>query len=130
MFIIMFVYPVLSIFIVFYLKARLDQPEIYKRISNFYADIKLTRRMDSHLAYYTIFLIRRIIFVSIPTFMYKYPFYQVQILIFLTSLYIIFYAGSKPHIYKSRRWIEVFNEVWVMMMNYHLIIFTDFVRDN
>jgi hypothetical protein len=130
MFILMFGYPIMTILVIFFYKSRLEQPQIYKRISNFYTDIKLNRRRDVHLAYYTIFLIRRIIFVSIPTFFYMFPFYQVQILIFLTSLYIIFYAGSKPHIYKSRRWIEVFNEVWIMMMNYHLIAFSDFNRSN
>jgi hypothetical protein len=47
-------------------------------------------------------------------------------LLFFTSLYIIFYAGSEPHIFKHRRRIELFNEWWIMIMNYHLIAFSDF----
>lgn len=47
-------------------------------------------------------------------------------LIFLTSLYIIFYGGSKPHVFKRRRQIEVFNEWMIMVMNYHLVAFSEF----
>jgi hypothetical protein len=65
-------------------------------------------------------------FVAIPTFLFLFPYFQIQFLLFFTSLYIIFYAGSEPHIFKHRRRIELFNEWWIMIMNYHLIAFSDF----
>lgn len=52
-----------------------------------------------------------------------------QILIFLTSLYIIYYADSQPHVIKERVLIEIFNEWWIMIMVYHMIAFSEFVMD-
>lgn len=72
-----FGYPILALAIVFKNKTRLDHPKVLKRISNLYQDVKLKGRYDQNLIYYSLFLIRRIIFVAIPTFLFRYPFYQV-----------------------------------------------------
>lgn len=123
------VYILVSWIVIQYFKPRLDEDRIKRRIGNFYNDLKMKLRMDSHLLYYPMFLFRRVIFVAIPTFISKYPYYQIQILISLTTLYIIYYAGSQPHTPKERVWIEIFNEWWILVMTYHLIIFSEFVLD-
>jgi hypothetical protein len=53
----------------------------------------------------------------------------VQLLLFLTSLYIIFYTGNHPHIDKRRTAIENFNEVMIMIINYHMVCFSEFNLD-
>jgi len=74
-------------------------------------------------------MLRRVVFVAIPTFFYLMPFAQIQLLIFLTSLYILFYSGVRPHTDPKRVKIEIFNEVMIMMMNYHMVCFSKFNLD-
>lgn len=123
-------YPILTMMVVAKYKAWLDSPKLMNRIGNLYSDIRLKGRYDMNLMYYTLFLLRRIVFVAIPTFLYKFPFYQIQVLMFLTSCYILFYAGAQPHIESRRRQMEVFNEWMVLVMIYHLVSFSEFNMSN
>ena len=47
-------------------------------------------------------------------------------LVFMTSLYIIFYGYVLPHSDKNRTKLEIINECLIMIMNYHTLCFTDF----
>lgn len=76
--------------------------------------------------YYPLFLWRRVVFVVIPTFLFNYPAFQVQILLFMTSLYVVYYASTRPHMDRHRAFIETFNEVMIMIMNYHMVCFSNF----
>lgn len=82
-----------------------------------------------YLMYYPLFLVRRIVFVAIPTFLYNYPYYQVQLLIFLTSLYISAYMGTRPHWDSKKMMTESFNEMMTLLACYHLICFSEFNLD-
>jgi hypothetical protein len=42
---------------------------------------------------------------------------------------LIYYAGSMPHIEKSRCYIEIFNEIMIMIINYHMVSFSEFNLD-
>jgi magnesium-transporting ATPase (P-type) len=48
----------------------------------------------------------------------------------LSTFYLIWYAGVKPHIDKRRIKIEVFNEFMIMIFIYHLLLFTDYCINN
>jgi hypothetical protein len=114
--------------ILFYLKKRrlyLYQGNIKDRIGVLYSGVHLFR--DSrNLYYYPIFLIRRFIFVATPTVLYRYPFAQLQCLMFLSTLYILFYAGARPHKDSFRVRLEIFNEIMLMLLNYHMFLFSGF----
>lgn len=45
-------------------------------------------------------------------------------LIFATTLYIILYAGVRPHIDIKRSSVEMFNEAMTMLVNYHMVIYS------
>ena len=47
-------------------------------------------------------------------------------LIFLSSFYILFYAGIRPHWDNNRTRLEIYNEVMIMMFNYHMVLFSDY----
>lgn len=49
-----------------------------------------------------------------------------QLLVFLTSLYIGVYASIRPHEDRNRTQLEVFNEVMIMVSNYHMLLFSKF----
>ena len=76
--------------------------------------------------YWPISLFRRIIFIAIPTMFHDYPFMQLMSLIFFCSIYIISYAGIRPHWDNKRVRLEIYNEVMIMFFNYHMVIFTDY----
>ena len=125
MFQVMFGYPFISLFTLFYFESRLETDNVKARIANFYQEIDLSRGRWS-LAYYTIFLIRRIVFVAIPTFICFWPWLQLQMLLLLTLMYIVYYGGTRPHQSKQRGRLELFNEVMIMVMNYHMVCFLEF----
>jgi hypothetical protein len=91
-----------------------------------YQDVKLSEKSNWNLMYYPIFLFRRIVFVALPTFLHIYNYFQLQLLVLLTSFYIMYYCGTKPHLTGQRVKIEVFNEVIIMLMNYHMVCFSEF----
>ena len=125
MFVVMFGYPFISLVTVFCLESKLKTPKVRARISNLYQQIDLTQGRWG-LAYYTIFLIRRILFVAIPTFLYFWSWLQLQTLLFLTSIYIVYYAWIRPHLTRQRVGVEVFNEVMTMVIHYHMVCFSEF----
>jgi hypothetical protein len=129
MFVGMFGYPILCWLVILKYKERLEEPKVALRISNLYQDVRLKFKQNWKLVYYPLFLIRRIVFVAIPTFLSNWPSYQVQSLIFLTSLYILFYMGERPHWETKRVQIEVFNELMILWACYHMICFSDFIVD-
>lgn len=49
-----------------------------------------------------------------------------QALIFSSSLYIIWYAGVWPHLERIEAYLEIFNEVLMQILFYHLMVFSDF----
>ena len=51
---------------------------------------------------------------------------QMQALIFMSSLYIIWYVGVLPHLEKLELYLEVVNEVLMQLIFYHLMVFSDF----
>ena len=44
-------------------------------------------------------------------------------------LFIMYYAGTKPHFERPEKFVYLFNEVIIMLTNYHLMSFTSFVND-
>lgn len=121
----MFGYPFISVVTTVYYKKQLNTYKLRLRIANFYSNIELEKG-NWALAYYTIFLVRRILFVAIPVFLAGMPWFQVQLLVLMSSFYFIYYAGNMPHSIVQRNRVEILNEVIIMHMNYHMICFTEY----
>lgn len=94
-------------------------------MGNLYDEIHLFRN-PSNILYYGIFCYRRLVFVLIPLIFKDYPFLQIQILLFFSSIYMMQYLAKKPHITIGRRILEMFNESMIMLVNYHFALFTGF----
>ena len=105
--------------------ATLQNKEIMEKWSNFYQDIHLTRN-EYTILYYSIFLFRRIVFVAVPFCLYNWPFLQLQLLMLSQTAYVIFYSDQRPHTLPKRIKLEVFNEIIIMIIIYHLFLFSDF----
>jgi len=129
MFIALFGYPFLAWYAVVANQNNLEDEETQKKMVNLYAEVRIRKEdpeRDWNIAYYPIFLLRRIVFVALPTFLWVFPYFQIQCLLMFTSLYIIFYAGTRPHNSKERSYIEIFNEILVMVACYHMVCFSEF----
>jgi hypothetical protein len=59
-------------FFIWYSRKRLDHPEFKSKYGNLLKGIHLTRK-DSNIFYFPNFLVRRLIFFSIPIIMINYP---------------------------------------------------------
>ena len=75
--------------------------------------------------YFPFFFYRRLLFIAIP-FIFTNSTIQIIAFVMANLLSIIIYGKTKPH-YKSRVGIELFNDCFIMLFAYHLILFTDFV---
>jgi hypothetical protein len=126
MFSVLFGYLILCVIVIKKYKATLKTKKVSSKISNLYQDVRLKDKSYWNLMYYPIFLFRRIVFVAIPTFLHKHSYFQIQLLVLLTSFYIMYYCGTRPHLTGQRVKIEVFNEVIIMLMNYHMVCLSEF----
>ena len=110
----MFLVPLVSAFVLKINRPQLYIPQVKRKIYNLYAEVHLFRN-PFNIYYYPIFMLRRIIFVILPTFLFNFTFLQIQLLIFLTSFYVMYYSGTKPHAESRRVGLELYNEIMVML---------------
>ena len=74
-------------------------------------------------------MFRRLIFVMIPLIFKGNPGLQLSFLVFFSSLYLIWYTAIWPHDLKKLVYIEIVNECFFMLLNYHMLVFTLFNPD-
>jgi hypothetical protein len=74
-------------------------------------------------------ILRRAIFVMIPAFFTGMSCNQIQLLMFLSFLYMIWYANYRPHYSSTRTRLEIFNEAMILVCCYHMFIFSNFAMD-
>ena len=49
-----------------------------------------------------------------------------MMLLSISTLYVMLYAGIRPHWDNNRSRIEITNEVLIMIFNYHMVIFSEY----
>jgi hypothetical protein len=82
------------------------------------------------LQYHVIFLLRRFMFAVICVLFSGYPSFQI-ISHLLTSFMVISYiCNIQPFRNVFMNKLEMYNELSILIIAYHLFIFTDFVSDN
>ena len=74
-------------------------------------------------------LIRRLMFVIIPMLMPLSTWLQIQFLLFWHPMFVALYMHLKPHKIQTRRRIEMFNEIMILLCIYNMMLFTPFVID-
>jgi hypothetical protein len=83
-----------------------------------------------HTISYSIWsLLRRLILGVTVTSMTEYPLYCLFIMNFSTLTSIIIVGTQEPFKDRIRRSLDLFNEWIVLVINYHLLCFTNFVSD-
>ena len=85
------------IFLAWYLKKHhreLTEPKFKNRIGMLYGNLEVDKLLA--VMYYPFFLARRLLITLIIVFLKDYPFAQVQILLFSSSLYLIYFGLYEP----------------------------------
>ena len=118
--------PLVSYFVLRYNIHRLHETEVRARFLNLYGGIKVIKKNPHQVYYQPLFMLRRVVFVLIPTFLFTLPFLQIQALLMFTTFYVMYYMGAKPHYCRYRTAAEMFNECSLILINYHMVTFTDF----
>ena len=117
--------PVAAIF--FLWKSDLNNKEVKNKYQNLYSDAALYR--NRFAKYYSIaFAIRRILFISIPI-MFSEPMMQIMVFMLLHTLYTVGYVAVNPHQDTKRSYVEIFNEISLMILMYHFAAFNGLIAD-
>ena len=124
----MFSYPFVCFIALHRNRDKLKTKEMEDKIGKMYTGVSLTRS-DWGIYYYPIFMLKRMMFVFVPMVFPGQAYFQIQIVIFVPSLYIIFYGGQRPHVNPRVQRVEMFNEFVFMGLLYHLLTFTLFNLD-
>jgi hypothetical protein len=108
---------------------KLQTKEVRDKFQNMYLDVHMNRNSSTKY-YLPISMLRRILFVMIPSIFYAYPFMQLQVFLIMNTFYLFWYGATRPHIDRKRIGTELFNEFMILIFVYHLMIYTDFVTVN
>lgn len=103
---------------------KLSYGNLYREIRAY--DWKYGKPIIMNLLYYTVWLLRRLLFVALPTFLFMFSIIPLQLLMILQTFYVMFYQSCRPHDTPLRNRLEVFNEIMLMLTMYHLIVFSEF----
>lgn len=99
--------------------------EYREKYENLYSELSLRRDGGKYtLMYYPIFMFRRCLFMMWPVVFVNNEAFQVQALIATSTAYTIYYNGTKPHVSVQKQYLETFNEIMVMFLNYQTILFS------
>jgi len=81
------------------------------------------------LMYNYVFIIRRFLFVFTAFYWYDLVSIQIGFFVLTTEFYCMYLIHARPFTSKSATLQEIFNELTIFFVSYHMICITDFVRD-
>ncbi len=97
-----------------------------KSVSALFEDLNVKSR--GALLFNAFFIVRRLLFVFICIFMKEWPFLQIIILFYQCLLMLIYLGSVKPFIHSYMNNLEKFNEITILAVSYHLLVFSDYVE--
>jgi hypothetical protein len=101
----------------------LEDPEFIKNSGAYYKGLT-----PSGIHYEPISMALKLSFVVIPL-CFPNQGLKIQILLFVHSLFIIWYGNVQPHTDRGEYRMWMFNQGMQMVIYYHLLVFSDFVID-
>ncbi len=79
--------------------------------------------------YYPIFLFRRVLYLFLIFGMTDKPSLAIMINALICILFTTYIMLVKPFKFRQMNNLQIFNEICVLMTNYHMLLFTDFIQD-
>ena len=106
---------------------RLPRPSTKSAIGSLYLAIRDQDRFA--LAYSSVFMFRRLIFIAITFGLSSVPGLQIHLFAYTSMFYVIYLGLVMPHESFSVTGQELANETVLMLSCYHFILFTGLVDD-
>ena len=91
-----------------------------------YGEVTFTRNRMGKF-YVPMYLTRQFLFILMTALLVNHPCFQIQFLLILHPFFITWYLTWKPHNTRKRRIVEFFNDWFIQMGTYHMILFSNFV---
>ena len=98
------------------------------RWGSLFENVKLRNKVTA--AFWLIFVIRRIVFVSIIFGLEEYPCQSLQLVCYSNLIILIYTGYNYPLIGRPSNRLEMFNELTVCTVSFHMFLFTDWVLDS
>jgi len=108
-------------------KDELLDADLKHKFGTLYQGTKIDER--SERLYTVAFSVRRMLLVLSVVCFPTHMFLRVQCFLWLQSFYIIYVGWVQPHEEALYNFLEIFNESLLLVLGYHLFIFTPFVGD-
>ena len=102
-------------------RENLAKPELKERYGTLYDGIRTGRPLQYN--YSVVFVIRRLFFATITVFLLDFPHLAAQLFCLSNIVYISYFGFARPHDTTLSRRLEYFNEVFLQLASYHLILF-------
>ena len=119
----------LPIFIMWFLLKNfnnVDKQDFQLKYNALY--LNLSSVDEINLLFTSLFCSRRMLFALAITFLRKWPVFQIMVLVHSTTVTMCFNAYYQPFVNKILNYLEIMNEVTILILIYHMIVFTDFVE--
>ena len=108
---------------------KLENKQFQEKYGKLFEGVKIKHMGSLKIYFGPMFFLRRYLFVVFPYIFNTVAVLQIQSICLITEIYIIFYMVTRPHASKMKTNLEVFYDIIVMFMIYHMICFTDFNLD-
>ena len=119
--------PFLFFMMVMRNQSDLDKPVVREKIGTLYNGLRTGSTGTK--SYYFVFLLRRSLFVLITFLLFFQPGIQVQLMIYMTLLYVIYLGHSEFFEQFSSKSIEIFNESVFVLIQYCFVLLTNLVYE-
>lgn len=116
------VFPVVTGILLFAMSSHLNKDSVIKTIGTLYSGLRYDTSKAS-LLYPVIFVLRRLIFVTVAVRCHDTPIIQVLSTLLSSFGILVYLFHVKPLI--SNNLLEIYNELTITLCSYHLIIFTE-----
>ena len=119
------------IFIAFFLKMNADSlmiPSFKQKYESFYSSIRISSRGALYLN--SMFTIRRLLFSMSLVLLSHFPILQIFFQFFLSYIMLKYLIDTRPYDEPILNRLELFNEICILIINYHLLVFTSFISDD
>ena len=117
--------PFLFFLVVMRNQSNLDKPVIREKIGTLYNGLRTSSTGTK--SYYFVFLVRRSLFVLITFLLFSQPGIQVQLMIYMTLLYVIYLGHSEFFEQFSSKSMEIFNESVFVLIQYCFVLLANLV---
>jgi len=123
---IMIVFPIVSYYLLIKNQNELDEPEMKEKYHEVYENVRTSSK--TALGYTSVFMAKRFGYAFV-VMMVERRLYETFLIIHLLMLGAAYTLMAKPFTSKSSNYQETFNDIFVLLLSYSLIIFDDQVVD-